>query len=315
MSRFDANNLRRLGNQVDVPISTDEDGYFGRECPVKECLGYFKVTPGTGIKGPAPCICPYCGHAGDNNTFWTQEQIEYAHSIALRTFTDALQKDLKSMEFEHRSRDGFGIGVSMKFTPGAPHPIKHYKEKQLETQVTCDNCTLRYAIYGVFGWCPDCGVHNSIQILMKNLELARKELALAEMADKDLSDHLIGDALENIVSAFDGFGRKVCATKASDIQFQNMIIARRRVQNLFAFDFADGLSPDQWDSVCRVFQKRHLLAHKLGVVDDDYIKKTKDLNAVVGRKVNISRDEVVVTIGLVEGIGKRLFEGILDPKP
>lgn len=315
MSRFNATNIRRLGNQVNVPISADEDGYLGRECPVKECLGYFKVTPGTGIKGPAPCHCPYCGHAGDNNTFWTQEQIEYARSVALRTFTDALQKDLKSMEFEHRSTGGFGIGMSMKFTPGTPHPIQYYKEKELETQVTCDNCTLRYAIYGVFGWCPDCGIHNSIQILMKNLELAGKELALAETADKELADHLTGDALENVVSAFDGFGRQICATKTADIQFQNLAGARRRVNDAFAFDFADVLAPDDWESVCRVFQKRHLLAHKMGVVDEDYIKKAKDSQAILGRKVGIGRNEVVVTISLVEALGKRLFAGILHPTP
>jgi hypothetical protein len=41
---FNTNNLRRLGNQVNVPMNSDEDGYFGRECPVEECLGYFKIT-------------------------------------------------------------------------------------------------------------------------------------------------------------------------------------------------------------------------------------------------------------------------------
>ena len=87
-----------------------------------------------------------------------------------------------------------------------------------------------HAIYGVFGWCPDCGVHNSLQILTKNLELAKKELALAEGADKELGDHLIGDALENVVSAFDGFGREICAKKDADIDFQNLPSARRRVQ-------------------------------------------------------------------------------------
>jgi hypothetical protein len=296
-------------------MRADDDGYFGRECPVQECLGYFKVTPGTGVKGPAPCHCPYCGHEGENNTFWTQEQLEYAKSVALREFSDALRKDLKSMEFEHRPTGGFGIGISMKFKPGAPLPIKHYQEKQLETEIVCDHCTLRYAIYGVFGWCPDCGIHNSLQILLKNLELARKELALAESVDKELAAHLIGDALENVVSAFDGFGRETCARKGSDIQFQNLVGARRRVQDALALDFADVLAPDQWDSVCRVFQKRHLLAHKMGVVDDDYIKKTNDPNAILGRKVNVSRDEVTASIGLVEALGKRLFDGTLRPAP
>jgi hypothetical protein len=315
MSRFDTNNLKRLGNQVSVPINPDEDGYLGRECPAEECLGYFKVTPGTGIKDLAPCHCPYCGHTGDNNTFWTQEQLEYAKSVALRDIAEALHKDLKSMEFDHRPRGGFGIGISLKFTHGAPQPIKYYKEKELETHVTCDNCTLRYAIYGVFGWCPACGIHNSIQILMKNLELSRKELALAESADKEFAHHLTGDALENVVSAFDSFGREICARKAADIQFQNLASARLRVQDTFALDFADVLALDEWESVCRVFQKRHLLAHKLGVVDEDYVKKSNDPQAILGRKVSISRDEVVATISLIETLGKRLFEGILHPTP
>jgi len=53
------NNLQNLGTQFNIPISPDDDGYLGRECPVQECLGYFKITLGTGIQGPAPCHCPY----------------------------------------------------------------------------------------------------------------------------------------------------------------------------------------------------------------------------------------------------------------
>jgi hypothetical protein len=55
--------------------------------------------------------------------------------------------------------------------------------------------------------------------LTKNLELAKKKLALAEKAEKDLAEHLIGDALENVVSAFDGFGRQLCLQRAADIRF------------------------------------------------------------------------------------------------
>ena len=31
-----------------IPIKNDEEGFFGRECPNEECLGYFKVELGTG---------------------------------------------------------------------------------------------------------------------------------------------------------------------------------------------------------------------------------------------------------------------------
>jgi len=64
-------------------------------------------------------------------------------------------------------------------------------------------------------------------------------------------------------------------------------------------------------SVCRVIQKRHLLAHKMGVVDEDYLKKANDSQAVLGRKITVSRDEVIATIKLIEKLGKRLFEGLI----
>jgi hypothetical protein len=69
-------------------------------------------------------------------------------------------------------------------------PIRYYREMQLETEVVCDRCTLKSAIYGVFGWCPDCGVHNSRQILTANLEFARKELTLVGSVDAEMADRV-----------------------------------------------------------------------------------------------------------------------------
>src|SRR5438874_4023162 len=114
----------------------------------------FQGHPGHGHQGTARCVCPYCEHSGENNTFFTQEQIEYARSVAIRKITDAVHADLKSLEFEHKPRGMFGIGVSMKVSRSAPQPIRYYRERELETHVVCDHCTLRYAIYGVFAWCP-----------------------------------------------------------------------------------------------------------------------------------------------------------------
>ena len=309
---FDARNLRALGNQVAVTMERDEDGYLGRECPVESCLGYFKITPGTGLTGPTPCHCPYCGHVGEQNTFWTQDQIDYARSMVRRKVVDAIRKDLKGLEFDHKPRGPFGIGISMKLQPGPTQPVHYYREKQLETHVVCDKCTLRYAIYGVFGWCPDCGIHNSSQVLAKNLELAEKEIGLAETADKDLAEHLIGDALENAVSAFDGFGRAISAEKGRETRFQNLSGARRTIQDAFGFDFADVLTENEWGFISRMFQKRHLISHKMSVIDEDYVAKADDPNAVVGRKVQVDRGEVQTSIAIVKRLGDRLYTGIFQ---
>lgn len=202
--------LENLASQISITIPPDEDGLIGRECPVPECESYFKIQLGTGLKGEnLPCHCPYCGHEAGQDKFFTKAQIEYAQSVVLNKVTGALLKDLKSLEFDHRPRGAFGIGISMKVS-GQPTPIRYYREKQLETEVVCDQCTLRYMIYGVFGFCPDCGVHNSLQILKTNLQLVEKMLGVAESQEQAVALSLIENSLEDCVSAFDGFGRETC---------------------------------------------------------------------------------------------------------
>lgn len=312
--RFRSGGLSRLGNMINVPLRPDEDGYIGRECPNPDCEGYFKIKPGTGVKGPAPCHCPYCGHTGDSNSFFTKEQIEYAKSVAFRHLSDTLHQGLKPLERDIRSTGSFGLGLSIKVTQGAPVPIRRYREKNLETDIVCDQCGLGYAIYGVFGWCPDCGVRNSLQILMKNLELARKTLALAAADEGDIAEVLIASALAGTVAGFDGFGRELCSNGENKASFQNLERGRMRVQQEFGFDIADVVTEEEWRAAYRSFQKRHLIAHCMGVIDEEYVQKVCDPAAVVGRKVELSPDEVTMLIGIIEQVGRRLYEGILDAK-
>ena len=92
---FEFRHLRNLGNRVFVQIPKDEDGFLGRECPQEQCEGYFKIKPGTGLKGQdLPCHCPYCGHTSSHSHFWTKVQIEYAKSVGRKQIVDAVRKDL-----------------------------------------------------------------------------------------------------------------------------------------------------------------------------------------------------------------------------
>jgi hypothetical protein len=77
----------------------------------------------------------------------------------------------------------------------------------------------------------------------------------------------------------------------------------------------DVLSPADWECACRVFEKRHLLAHKMGVIDGSYVQKANDPMAVVGRKISVISDEVTSAISIIGSLGRRLFEGILQAKP
>lgn len=203
--------------------------------------------------------------------------------------------------------------MSLKISGTAP-PVRRYLEPRLETELVCDACKLRYAIYGIFAFCPDCGNHNSLQMLLTNLEFVRKMLSLAGAADGELRERLVHDALENAVSAFDGFGREVCRvglektalTTAWSPSFQNLGAAREAVLRTFGFDLHDGVADGDWSFLIAAFQKRHLIAHKMGVIDQKYVNVTHDSTAVVGRKVAVASTEVERTCELLSLLGARL---------
>lgn len=304
-------------NKLSVPMPSDDEGYTGRECP--NCEAYFKIVFGTGLQDTSFCYCPYCGYYKHHNGFTTQAQNEYIISIARNYFSSIVLDKFKELERKYPPNRGRFLNISIKAT-GTPTPIQYYTEKKLETRIECGQCTLKYSVYGVFAHCPDCGEHNSHQILEKNLELAKKELELASNVDEyELSEYLIADSLENVVSAFDGFGREICKIysaranepkKAVNISFQNLYKAQHKVLKQFGIDIADALPDEEWHETKRCFQKRHLLAHKMGIIDEEYVSKADDISAIVGHKVPISPEEVSLFIDYVRTLGKFIFDEI-----
>lgn len=313
-----------MGDRVNVQIPIDEHGFLGRECPAEDCLGYFKIKPGTGLSGQdLLCHCPYCGHTASPNSFWTKEQIEYAKSVVYQRFADAIRKDLKQFEFDHPPRGAFGIGISMKLQPGPLPPLRHYREQKLETDVVCDGCTVHYAVFGLFAYCPDCGIHNSRQVLQRNLALVARQLDLAEsVEDDDLARHLVEDALENCVSSFDGFGRETCrvraslsrnAERASNLSFQNLGKAAEAMRALFGVDLASAVSSEVWSQLARAFHKRHLLAHRSGIIDEKYVESSGDSGAIPGRRVIVTPAEVTEVAEILSGLGETMSRLLPHP--
>lgn len=307
----DTRNFASLPKTFSVSLQVDADGWLGRECPQEGCKRYFKVTPGTGLKDIKTCRCPYCGHEGASDTFHTQAQIDHAVSVVKNEIAGVLLQNLKLLEFRQR---GGGLTLTMEVT-GEPPRIRGYSEQDLETEIVCDACTLRYAIYGVFGFCADCGVHNNLNILDANLCRVKKMLVLATIVDADIARDFVENALEDCVSAFDGWGRAVCEafadkaadpSRASKVSFQNIKRAHDALKIQFGFDADAVLGTGNVEALHRAFQKRHLLAHRMGVVDGKYLRQTGDMSADEGRRITIVPSEVEETIASVLAWAKAL---------
>ena len=274
-----------------VAIPPDEDGYTGRECP--KCEKYFKIKFGTGLPKATDCHCPYCNHVGPQSEFFTKEQIEYAKSVLLNAITSDLVAGLKRLEKETSQRGLVSIAIKVK---GRTTPIAYYSERQLEERIACRNCTLQYAIYGAFAHCPDCGVHNSIQILSANFDVVLRTLDLSRAADSDVARQLVEDALENAVSCFDGFGREHCSRLPRPRSFQDIERARDQLKHDLGVDIGGSLDSAQWRFLCEQFQKRHVISHKMGVMDSEYVQRTNSPVSLVGRKVSISNADVHLVV-------------------
>lgn len=305
--------------EISVPLALDSNGYFGRECPQENCKKYFKVLPGTGLTGTDYCICPYCGHKGSNQSFFTQDQIERLRSAAMNTGRDIILRELKKMEFDIKPRGGFGIGLSMHVEEGTPIPLHVYSEKDLETHITCGNCSLKYAVYGVFAYCPDCGEPNTLQIFHENIKVIPKAIEISKFVDPELAQNLIENAFEDCVSTFDGFGRELCnihrvksefPDRIHKINFQNLESANENFKIYFNIDLSEGISSEEWVIANTSFLKRHLLAHKFGIIDEEYIRRSGDTKAILGRKVSITSNDTLVLIPIIEKLAGYMVESL-----
>src|SRR3990172_4026373 len=267
---------------INIEIPKDENGFIGREC--LECKKYFKLRPGTGLP-TQHCHCPYCHYEGDSNTFWTQDQLEYARSlgkkIVYNKFIEPLLNDLtKSFQkLESSTRGGF-LQIKVTHKRDKPFfPIKYYNELELETLLTCDNCKLEFAIYGVFSRCPDCNELNAFSIFKKSLEVSQKQFWLFQQFPNDeaVTQTNLKFIIGNVISAFDGLGKELRK------QFSSKFPERPR--NLFQnIDelvkvFFDSYSVDlktvvkDFEFIQLMFQVRHIFELNMGVVDNDFIKK------------------------------------------
>jgi hypothetical protein len=128
-----------------------------------------------------------------------------------------------------------------------------------------------------------------------------------------LHREIIINVLSRAIAAFDAFGIEICRVHASlasseneaqRVSFQNLLKAQKKVYRLFHIDLSVSVDRKEWQFLNQTFQKRHLFQHSSGVIDDQYLALTNDPSALKGRKVTISRNEVVRMMNILQRVAE-----------
>ena len=84
------------------------------------------------------------------------------------------------------------------------------------------------------------------------------------------------------------------------------------MKNHFGIHLDQVLTTDEWGIANISFQIRHLIAHKMGIIDENYVTKTGDSSWIVGRKIIISHNDVLNLIPIIQKMAEFLTESISD---
>lgn len=314
--------------QIFVPIEVDKDGYFDSQCPNEECLFQFKVDESDweNLFNDEKVFCPLCRHEAKSNSWFTTEQIEQAQEEVVKHVHGRIDKALEqgARDFNSEQPRNAFIKMSVKVTGTKPMhyimPIPAMEEMQLKIQ--CKVCNAKYAVIGSAFFCPNCG-HNSaeetfdnslkkIQDKIKNIPIIRQAVKTVSKDEAETTCRsLIESSLGECVVAFQRFSEVIFTTRAPEKNvklnaFQNIEIGGTYWKEILGETYEDWLTVNELIRLNLLFQKRHLLAHTEGIVDQKYIEKTNDNSYKIGQRIVIKEKDVTELIGLIEKLVNRL---------
>lgn len=313
--------LRRLeqGKKVEVTIQTDDDGFFDRKCPSGECQFEFKVhfEDWRDKVRDEEVFCPFCGHADKSSEWCTEEQHSHLKQIAIGHIQQSLGRAMKQDADRwnrQQSRNSF-VSVTMSVN-SAPQRISlpPAAADPMRLKMTCAECACRYAVIGAAFFCPSCG-HNAADLTFSQAigsigaTLDALDDVRAAIPDSDTAENtvrlLIENGLQSAITAFQRYtealyARFPAAPPARRNAFQNLSEGSELWSRATGKTYGAYLDKNEASSLAKFFQQRHVLAHRQGLVDDDYIKRVEDGVYRAGQRLVIRESAVRECVTLVD---------------
>ena len=337
---------------IHLPLPRSPQGKFQRYCPSDSCVPRrFQLADApqeqriaedhTSLVRRLPkttgTTCPYCGTDGEDQSFTAPEDIQAAKQYlewAVAEDASDYMEDLAREFNSSVSRNSF-IQLSMH-VERSRRPKPYPWREDLLRDLTCDICGRPYGVYAIGLFCPDCGGRNVHVHFDREVELISKQISAAERSDlgtdKELTYRLLGNAHEDVLTALETYlkvvfrflaaarlGSADLAEAVKDAKRGNPFQNVERSRSLFGVLGVDPfrvISEADLGFLMAHIEKRHVIGHNLGLVDEKYLVSAS--SGREGENVKIAGDEILRFAALarrivVDGLERSEVE-FLPPK-
>lgn len=314
--------------EIPITIHSDEKGYFDRECPNENCLYTFKINMQDWKEKVSDdeVHCPMCGHIDTADKWWTQEQLESMQEIAASYAMSMITKELDKAfgKLARSTRNNKFLKITYKPSKKITfqnNPIGQSEE--WETDITCEKCGTRYSVIGSAYFCPCCG-HNSavsafnestdsIEKMLKSLPEMKQLLTESYGRDKaeTMCRGLLESSLGDIVSAFQKFASchydKLTGEISRVNDFQIVEKGSQLFKDAAGKGYEEWLSDKELHDMNMFFQRRHLIEHNNGMVDQKYVDKSGDNSYVIGQRLVVKESDAYALLAIIKKLAKGLM--------
>ena len=176
--------LRELKNletmtEIRIPLETDAEGYFDKECPDEQCLFGFKIHADDwrDLVKDEEMFCPSCRHAAPARSWFTREQVERGKEQAIAHLQGRINQAMRddARAWNGRQPGNSFLKITMNVSGGSGTavlvPIAAAEPMRLRTQ--CESCGCRYSFIGAAFFCPACGENSASHTFEQTLATVR----------------------------------------------------------------------------------------------------------------------------------------------
>ncbi len=314
--------------EIPITITSDEKGYFDRECPKDNCLFNFKIKLQDWKEkvSDEEVHCPMCGHIDTSDKWWTQEQLDQIREITgsyVASYTQQkLDKSFRNLAQSTRNNKFFKI----TYKPGRRISIINSPIGQSEEwaqEITCEECGTTYSVIGSAYFCPCCGHNSASSAFDESLDSVTKMLASIPQMEKLFAEAygddkaktmcrtMVENSLGDCISAFQKFAecryKEVTGKTVRVNDFQIVSKGSDLFRTSTGKGYEEWLTSSEIDELNLLFQRRHLFEHNNGMVDQQYVDKSGDRSYTIGQRIVSRQEDTNELIRLLKKLAKGLL--------